>query len=165
MGVCMRLLINLAVLTCLWSVGCNNAGPPAPAPGKAMAPPVVAEPTDVAPTFAPVKVSINDKGASCITTFTPLPIVAGRDVKYGSECGHPGTVTKLSWRYLGTTDKGDRYEFERTFPVDGASHTTTRKEVVYAGKELLLFDDEASTVHMRPAASDEQSADAAATIP
>ncbi|MDZ4778832.1 MAG: hypothetical protein SGJ19_01100 [Planctomycetia bacterium] len=86
-----------------------------------------------------------------------MPIVSGRKHKHGSTCGHPGTVTELSWQYLGTTDQGDKYEFVRTFPAGDPNRTTTKKEVIFAGKELLLFDDEDSTVLLRAAASEEQS--------
>jgi hypothetical protein len=63
----------------------------------------------------------------------------------------------LSWQYIGTTDQGDRYEFERTFPVDEANETTVKKKVTYTGKELLLFHDDDSTIRMRPAATNEPS--------
>ena len=112
--------------------------------------------TGIPPKFASVEVSIRGKSGSCTATFTPLPVVSGREIKHGVTCGHPGAVTKLSWHYLGTTDQGDRYEFERTFPVDESNQTTSKKEVVYAGEELLLFDDEDSTILMRPAAGNEQ---------
>jgi hypothetical protein len=150
-------LITFAVLACLGSIlGCGNTGPSPSAPRKPTSPPIVAKAPDTPPKFAPVEVSIRDKGSSCTTTFTPLPSVSGREIKHGATCGHPGTVTKLSWQYLGTTDQGDRYEFERIFPVDETNQTTTKKEVVYTGKELLLFDDEDSTILMRPANGSEQ---------
>jgi hypothetical protein len=62
----------------------------------------------------------------------------------------------LSWQYLGTTDEGDRYELERTYPAEEPNQATTRKELVFSGKVLVLFDDDLSTVVMRPQASNEQ---------
>jgi hypothetical protein len=153
----MRSLITFAVLSGLSSIlGCGNPGATRSVPSQPASPAAVATAPSVPPKFAGVEVSIRDRGGSCTTSFTPLPIVSGREVKHGSTCGHPGTVTKLSWQYLGTTDQGDRYEFERTFPVNESNRTTIKKEVVYTGKELLLFDDEDSTVWLRPAASNEQ---------
>ncbi|MFO1021489.1 MAG: hypothetical protein U0903_12445 [Planctomycetales bacterium] len=67
----------------------------------------------------------------------------------GLQCGPVGRTSKVDWEYLGTTDAGDRYRFTRVFPVEGPM-TTTTKEIVYAGKELMVFQDEYQRVVIRP---------------
>src|SRR5262245_51099822 len=106
----MRSIIGFAVLTCLCSVlGCNKAGQPPSMPSTGAPAATIAEATNIAPAFAPVEVSIRDKEGSNTATFTPLPVRSGIHVKHGSEYGHSGKKTTLSWQYLGTTDQGDRY--------------------------------------------------------
>lgn len=154
----MRTSINFAALTCLWSVlGCNKAEPTPAAPSRATSPPIVAEATGITPRYASVEVSVSDRGGSCTLTFKPLPIGSAGDITHGCRLGRQGTLTDLSWEYLGTTDEGDRYEFERTYIAGETVQSTIEMEVVFSGKELLLFDDEDSTVRMRLAVSNKQS--------
>lgn len=86
----------------------------------------------------------------CTATFSPQ--VTDDAVTIGSEmtCGHPGAVSKLRWKYLHTDAAGDHYNFSRMFPSDAPVHTTTHKDVVYAGEELVVFEDDVQRIVMRP---------------
>lgn len=51
---------------------------------------------------------------------------------------------------MGTTEDGDRYEFERSYPLNEPNQTTSRTEIIYKGTELFVYQDDRSTVVMRP---------------
>lgn len=123
------------------------------------------------PKFVSVEVFIFCKGYStptgetgtfsCTTRFRPQPPSHGIESKTASTCGitrpdHPelAKVAEVSWQYVRTDDEGDHYELERTFPLDQPNETSVTKQVVYAGTELLLFEDEFQRIVMRPASSD-----------
>lgn len=147
----MRCSATFAILACVWSIlGCGKTTPGPSTPKEPVSVTEASRPTDRPARFVHVQVMSRDKTGSCTVTFTPLPVVPGREIKHGSTCGHPGTITKLSWQYLGTTDAGDRYAFERTFPLDEPKQTTAKREILYAGKELVVFDDDESTVVIQP---------------
>lgn len=86
----------------------------------------------------------------CTATFSPQAADGG--VTIGSEmtCGHPGAVSKLRWKYLHTDAAGDHYNFSRMFPSDAPVNTTEFKDVVYTGKELVVFEDEVQRIAMLP---------------
>jgi beta-lactamase regulating signal transducer with metallopeptidase domain/multidrug resistance efflux pump len=66
------------------------------------------------------------------------------------ECGQPGAVSKVSWRYLRTTADGDIYSLSRTFPSDTPNPTTTEKTVTYAGVPVVVFEDQVQRVVLLP---------------
>jgi hypothetical protein len=68
-------------------------------------------------------------------------------------CGHPGAVSKISWEYVRTTPEGDHYHFERIFPLDGPVEKREKLDAIYAGRELLLFEDEKQVIGMRQPAA------------
>ena len=89
--------------------------------------------------------------SSCTTKFSPQPRKGGASIsKTASTCGFSPKVARVTWQYTRTDDEGDHYEFERTFPKDDPNATTKAKKVVYAGTELLLFEDAFQRIVMRP---------------
>jgi hypothetical protein len=83
----------------------------------------------------------------CTTHFQPL---AEADVEHSLTCGHPGAVSKVTWRYVSTDENGDHYRFRRTFPYDGPDPDTSRKDIIYNGMEQILFEDETQRILIRP---------------
>jgi hypothetical protein len=130
--------------------GCDKPVRVPPPLSQTSPPPVAAKAPLVEPRFLHVEVAIDAGGPSCTTTFTPQPIGSPLKLEHASTCGPAGAVTKLSWKYLGTTQEGDRYEFERVYPLEEPTQSTSRKEVVYQGKDLTVYDDDRSTVRLRP---------------
>jgi len=70
--------------------------------------------------------------------------------------GHPGAVSKVEWKFLRTTDKGDEYEVTRYFPFERpstqpstkptATPKPVTKTVTYNGKPVVVFEDDVQRV-------------------
>lgn len=118
------------------------------------------DPVRLPPKYKPVIVSMNNhkngEGSGCTSTFTPQSNSPGTKIKYGLSCGQDGAVSKLSWEYLSTDEKGDHYRFERSFPHDQPNQTVTKKEVIYQGKEIIIFEDDAQRISMFPLQVDKE---------
>ena len=70
--------------------------------------------------------------------------------------GFPGAVSEVEWEYLGRKDGGWRFEFTRRFPIDvppdqPEKTQTTRKEEVYRGGTLTIFEDNHQWIGIEPA--------------
>jgi len=68
-------------------------------------------------------------------------------------CGHPGAVSDVSGKFLGSNSDGDVYQFTRRFPADAvnpADIKTTTRTVTYAGKRLMLFEDDVQQIVIYP---------------
>ena len=66
------------------------------------------------------------------------------------ECGHPGHVSKVTWKFLESTPEGDAYHFTRTYPADGKNPDTTEKTVTYHGEPIVVFEDDVQEIGIRP---------------
>ncbi|MCB1207517.1 MAG: hypothetical protein KDN18_24915 [Verrucomicrobiae bacterium] len=64
-------------------------------------------------------------------------------------CGHPKTVSEVSWELLESTEEGDRYRFVRLFPSDSETPSTETKEVVYRGEVLEIWKDSIQRIVLR----------------
>jgi hypothetical protein len=67
-----------------------------------------------------------------------------------SVCGHTGAVSVVEWAWLRTTREGDDYRFTRVFPSDTPTAETSVKDVTYAGGDLVLWEDKAQRIVLRP---------------
>jgi hypothetical protein len=67
-----------------------------------------------------------------------------------SLCGHAGHVSEVTWKFLRTAGKGDVYQIARKYPSDSAVSTTDKKEITYAGKPLILWQDDYQKIILRP---------------
>jgi len=76
-------------------------------------------------------------------------VSAGTKIKRGSTCGPPGAVSKLSWSYERSDENGDHYEFERVFPYGEPDQVTTKRQAVFSGEDIVLFEDEFQRVVFR----------------
>jgi len=70
-------------------------------------------------------------------------------------------VAAVNWEFLKTTPTGDRYRFTRKIPAEPTDYSgypaykgeqqITTKEIVYTGRELVIWEDEQQRVALRPA--------------
>jgi hypothetical protein len=67
-----------------------------------------------------------------------------------STCGHPGHVSEVTWTFLRTSPEGDVYKVTRKYPSDLAAGKIDTKEVNYAGKPLVLWQDDYQKIFLRP---------------
>jgi hypothetical protein len=65
-------------------------------------------------------------------------------------CGYPGGVSEVTWKFVKTTDAGDMYLFTRRFPVGAENTKQEKKEVTFAGKEVIVFVDEFQRIGLAP---------------
>lgn len=149
---------NSIRLFCVFVIcaGCGQSSPPVNPP--AVAGPslslATADPFLIPPHYSLVDIFINNEKSSdtngCTATYSPKPTSAKSE--YGSRltCGHPGNVSQLSWSYLRSDESDDIYEFEYIFPFEGADQQIKKLEVKYNGKELVLFENDAQRIIMRP---------------
>ena len=113
----------------------------------------------VFPNHTPVAVVINNRkygeSSGCTTTFVPQLLAHNSQVKHTLTCGHPGAVSKLTWEYAGTGKAGDNYRFRRQFPYKESNEESSSKDIVYTGREQLLFEDDHQSITIRPESGDE----------
>lgn len=107
------------------------------------------------PKFEMVQIGVFDgkegDESGCSTgNYRPVPDDPKLKVKMSLNCGPVGKSSKVAWDYLRTDEAGDHYQFERVFPVEGPMTTTSTKEIVYVGKEQIVFQDEFQRVVIRP---------------
>lgn len=89
-----------------------------------------------------------------VMTTVPAP---GQALKTGDGMsGHPGAVARVSYQFLHTSDAGDVYRFQCVFPVDGPNPQTRETEIIYAGKEVIAFEDADLRIGMRPATPEDR---------
>lgn len=142
-----RLPLMLIVL----ALGCEQTPSPPPAVTTSDQP---SANEALFPRFKPVEVFINNRqfgdANGCTTGFVPQPLVDNVQIKHTSTCGHPGAVSKITWEYVGTDEKGDHYRFRRVFPYKESNQESATKEIVYDGIEQILFEDEDQRILIRP---------------
>ncbi len=152
----------LTFMLLIFVVGCENSTKPKDTAKKmeSQTEKTASNPVSLPPKYKPVVVKINNhkfgESNGCTTTFSPQPNSPNVKVKRGSTCGHDGAVSKLNWEYLSTDEKGDHYRFERSFPHDQPNQVVTKKEVIYQGKEIIIFEDDAQRISMFPLQVDKE---------
>lgn len=150
----------LRVFASLAALAFGFGAPPAVTAASPPATSHLAAPSDVSaeasepPRHAHVQmfVNIHGRGESngCTVTFTPQRSDPGTDIRHGVTCGHPGAVSKVTWKYLKTDRQGDHYQIKRLFPYKEPGETPSVKQVTYVGKELVVWKDEVQRIVMRP---------------
>ncbi len=66
----------------------------------------------------------------------PLKVLSG-----ALTCGHPGAVSKVSWRFIEHRTGKDIYEFTRVFPEGEPNAVTTTITSGFSGEKTTLFED------------------------
>jgi hypothetical protein len=66
-------------------------------------------------------------------------------------CGHPGAVSEVTWKFLGTSDEGDSYEFVRKFPADTDNEAVSTKKIVFRGVSFTVWQDDIQRIVILPA--------------
>ena len=61
-------------------------------------------------------------------------------------CGWPGQVSELHWEFLSSAGGVDAYRFTRRFPVDAPRTETVTKQIKFAGKRIVIFEDQYQVV-------------------
>ena len=85
----------------------------------------------------------------CTTGFSPQPSTEKNPFEHMMSCGHPGASSRLTWEYLRTDQTGDHYRFTQMSAEDDPKLEKVSKEVVFDGKELLIFEDDSQRVYLR----------------
>lgn len=115
---------------------------------------IVNEPSeDESPHYPDVELFINNRKHGetngCTTGFTPHSKKLGMQVTHESTCGHPGEVSKVTWKYLHSDDAGDHYEVRRVFPVGEVNEKMQEVHIAFKGQPIVLFEDDVQLVMMR----------------
>lgn len=115
---------------------------------------IVNEPnSDAPPQYPDVELFINNRKHGetngCTTGFTAHPKKQGMQVTHESTCGHPGAVSKVTWKYLQSDEAGDHYEVRRVFPVGELNEKMQEVNIAFKGQPTVLFEDELQSVIMR----------------
>jgi hypothetical protein len=80
-----------------------------------------------------------DTGSSC-TSNAPKPgNPPGKNGKM--TCGFPGKVSEITWSFVERRDGKDVYDFTRRFPIKSEHTATQTKQVHFAGKRVIVFED------------------------
>lgn len=66
------------------------------------------------------------------------------------KCGAPGHVSKVTWKFLRSTPQGDIYAMTRTYPLDSKTPSESNKEITFAGKPVLLWEDNFQKISLFP---------------
>jgi len=89
------------------------------------------------------------KGTSgCSSGFDPKVLQRSK-VNGQFTCGFPGEVSRVNWWYLGTDKEGDHYEFARQFPYEDLDQKVPKKEVVFRGKPVVVYQDESHRIMLQ----------------
>ena len=108
------------------------------------------------PQYRDVEVFINNRKHGetngCATVFSPLPQTPEMQETHESTCGHPGAISKVTWKFLLSDDEGDRYEVRRVFPVGEPNEKQQVVNIVFKGEQIVLFEDDMQLVIMRSTA-------------
>lgn len=152
------------VLICMlliFVVGCETSTKPEPVvttkKSEAQTEKTESTPVSSPPRYKPVVVQIkNHSEIECTSTFSPQQYSPETNLKHGLICGPAGAVSKLNWEYLGTDEQGDHYRFERSFPDDKPNRTLSKKEVIYQGQVLIIFENDTHQISMFPSEVDQQ---------
>lgn len=99
-----------------------------------------------------------DEKSGCSTRVAIPSSTQVRVVEESLICGHPGHVSKVTWKFLRTSPKGDVYKISRKYPSDSDAPTTDAKEATYSGKPLTLWKDDYQKISLRPAKEKEPGA-------
>lgn len=66
-------------------------------------------------------------------------------------CGPKGQEpVRLSWQFTGSEKQADVYDFTIIFPVGENAVGTSKKKIVYDGKERVIFEDAQQKIYIRP---------------
>jgi len=99
-------------------------------------------------------------GKTGCSTRVPVPDSSRvRVVEESLICGHPGHVSKVTWKFLRTSPKGDVYKISRLYPSDSDAPGADAKEVTYSGKPLTLWKDDHQKIVLRPVKDKEPEAE------
>ena len=56
-------------------------------------------------------------------------------------CGHAPWISEIRWRFVGTSSKGDEYEFTRVYPKGSPDESIDTKTVYFQNQELEIWKD------------------------
>jgi hypothetical protein len=64
-------------------------------------------------------------------------------------CGRVGNLCEISWLFMERSEFGDVYKFSRVFP-QAKDRQSSQREVLYMGRETLIWQDEDQRVTIKP---------------
>jgi|GEM_PF-3927742 len=65
-------------------------------------------------------------------------------------CGLKPNVSEVTWFHVGNNEAGDMYLFFRKFPLGEKSVKSSSTNIVYSGKEMVVWKDEVQQLILRP---------------
>lgn len=64
-------------------------------------------------------------------------------------CGRVGNLCEITWSFSERSEFGDIYKFSRIFP-QAKDRQSSQREVLYMGRETLIWQDEDQRVTIKP---------------
>lgn len=89
-----------------------------------------------------------DSGSKCSTTIDLGDNIKPLKAISGLTCGYKGRVSKIIWEWK--SDEESVLVLTRIFPVDSAKPTISRKEIIFKGKRIIVFEDEHQVITIGP---------------
>lgn len=66
-------------------------------------------------------------------------------------CGRVGNLCEITWLFMERSEFGDVYKFSRRFPqASKEEQRPSQREVLYMGRETLIWQDEDQRVTIKP---------------
>jgi hypothetical protein len=113
-----------------------------------LAPSTFAQVKDTKPEYPNVEIQVTFLKPGDLKSFTAdATIAAGAQASF--RCGRIGGVSDISWSFMERSEFGDIYKFTRFFP-QGKDRQNSQREVLYMGRETLIWQDEDQRVTIKP---------------
>ena len=64
--------------------------------------------------------------------------------------GKKDSVTEITWSFVDRSDFGDIYKFTKVEPSDGKERQISQREVIYTGRETIIWQDEGQRIVLKP---------------
>jgi hypothetical protein len=78
---------------------------------------------------------------------TDATVASGAQATF--RCGRIGGVSEITWSFMERSEFGDIYKFSRIFP-QAKDRQNSQREVLYMGRETLIWQDEDQRVTIKP---------------
>ena len=64
--------------------------------------------------------------------------------------GKENSLTELTWSFVERSEFGDIYKFTKVGPPDGKERQISQREVIYTGRETIIWQDEEQRIVLKP---------------
>ena len=103
---------------------------------------------DTKPEYPNVEIQVTFLKPGDLKSFTTYATVAS-GAQASFRCGRMGGVSDIGWSFMERSEFGDIYKFTRFFP-QAKDRQNSQREVLYMGRETLIWQDEDQRVTIKP---------------